>query len=56
MGGDLPETHWLGLLSGLAHPVIGIDHLVFVLGVGIWSALAGRRRSCSCWGPWRAAG
>jgi urease accessory protein len=43
MGGDLPETHWLGLLSGLAHPVIGIDHLVFVLGVGIWSALAGLR-------------
>jgi urease accessory protein len=42
-GGELPATPWQGLLSGLAHPVIGLDHLVFVVGVGIWSALAGLR-------------
>lgn len=43
MDGRLPSTAWEGLLSGLAHPVIGLDHLAFVLGVGIWSALAGMR-------------
>jgi urease accessory protein len=34
MGGALPATAWQGLLSGLGHPVIGLDHLAFVLGVG----------------------
>ncbi len=43
MDGRLPSTPWEGLLSGLAHPVIGLDHLAFILGVGIWSALAGLR-------------
>jgi urease accessory protein len=41
MDGQTPETLAQGWLSGLAHPVIGLDHLVFVLGVGLWSALAG---------------
>lgn len=43
MDGRLPSTLWEGLMSGLAHPVIGLDHLAFILGVGIWSALAGLR-------------
>ena len=43
MDGRLPSTAWEGLLSGLAHPVIGLDHLAFILGVGIWSALTGLR-------------
>jgi urease accessory protein len=43
MGERLPSTPWEGLLSGLAHPVIGLDHLAFILGVGIWSALSGLR-------------
>ena len=31
-----------GLLSGLGHPVIGVDHFAFVVAVGIAAALAGR--------------
>ena len=45
MGGRLPATPWEGLLSGFAHPVIGLDHLAFILGIGIWSALGGWRWS-----------
>ena len=42
MGGKLPQTFLQGLLSGLGHPVIGIDHLAAIVGVGILAALAGR--------------
>jgi urease accessory protein len=42
MGGGLPGTVWEGLLSGLGHPVIGIDHLAFVIGVGALAYLMGR--------------
>src|SRR5262245_5636424 len=42
MGGELPSTAWQGLLSGLAHPIIGIDHFAFTVGVGLMSQLAGR--------------
>jgi urease accessory protein len=42
MGGNMPETLMQGLLSGLGHPVIGIDHLAAIVGVGILAALAGR--------------
>jgi urease accessory protein len=35
MGGATPATFTQGLLSGLGHPVIGIDHLAFLLAVGI---------------------
>ena len=42
MGGQLPQTFGQGLLSGFGHPVIGIDHFVFVIAVGITAALAGR--------------
>ncbi len=42
MGGQLPQTFGQGLLSGLGHPVIGIDHLAFVVALGITAALAGR--------------
>ena len=34
MGGKLPATMAQGLLSGLGHPVIGLDHLAAVLAVG----------------------
>lgn len=43
MGGEAPRTLGEGLLSGLAHPVIGIDHLAFVVLVGLASAAAGQR-------------
>src|SRR5262245_28599554 len=42
MGGELPSTAWQGLLSGLGHPIIGIDHFAFTVGVGLMSQLAGR--------------
>jgi urease accessory protein len=42
MGGTLPQTFLQGLLSGFGHPVIGIDHLAAIVGVGILAALAGR--------------
>lgn len=35
MGGQPPETFFQGLLSGLAHPVIGLDHLLFLLMAGV---------------------
>jgi urease accessory protein len=42
MGRELPGTVWQGLLSGLGHPIIGIDHFAFIVGVGVTSYLAGR--------------
>jgi len=33
-----PATLLEGLLSGLGHPVIGIDHLIFILGAGVLAA------------------
>lgn len=42
MGGMTPANFYQGLLSGLGHPVIGIDHLAAVIGVGIIAALIAR--------------
>jgi urease accessory protein len=42
MGGEAPQTLVHGLISGLAHPVIGIDHLAFIVLVGLAAAAAGR--------------
>lgn len=38
MGGQVPETLMHGLLSGLGHPIIGLDHLVFIVAAGLLSA------------------
>ncbi len=35
MGGRTPANLWEGLLSGMGHPIIGIDHLAFVVAVGL---------------------
>ena len=35
MGGQMPSTFSQGLLSGLAHPVIGFDHLAALVAVGL---------------------
>lgn len=35
MGNATPSSLFEGLVSGLAHPVIGLDHLLFVLAVGV---------------------
>ena len=31
-----------GLVSGLSHPVLGLDHVVAMVAVGLWSAVLGR--------------
>lgn len=38
MGGAIPGSFMEGFLSGIAHPVIGFDHLAFVISVGVASA------------------
>jgi urease accessory protein len=38
MGGHMPVTFTQGLLSGLGHPVIGIDHFAAVVAVGCLAA------------------
>lgn len=38
MGGAVPATFMQGLLSGLGHPVIGLDHFAFVVALGLAAA------------------
>ena len=38
MGGRMPATFGEGILSGLGHPVIGIDHFAAVVAVGCLAA------------------
>jgi len=38
MGGQLPATFGDGLLSGLGHPIIGLDHFAAVVAVGCLAA------------------
>src|SRR6266705_841511 len=38
MGGGPPETFAQGLLSGLGHPVIGLDHAAFIVAAGFFLA------------------
>ena len=35
MDNSLPGTWWEGLLSGLGHPLIGLDHLAFLLAAAL---------------------
>lgn len=42
MDGQMPQTFLQGLLSGLGHPVIGFDHLAFIIAVGLAAGLVGR--------------
>jgi urease accessory protein len=39
IGGATPSSAWEGFLSGLAHPVLGVDHLAFLVAVGLIAAL-----------------
>jgi urease accessory protein len=41
MGGGLPSTFSQGFLSGLGHPVIGPDHLAFLIAVGVAVGVGG---------------
>lgn len=38
MGGAVPADFLDGVLSGLGHPILGIDHLAFVVAVGLAAA------------------
>lgn len=42
MDAGLPQTFAQGLVSGLAHPVIGLDHAAFIVGAGFFLALVER--------------
>jgi urease accessory protein len=41
MDGEMPSTFVQGLLSGLGHPVIGPDHLAFLVAVGVVVGVGG---------------
>lgn len=39
MGGMAPTTLWQGFASGVGHPVIGLDHLAFIVGMAMLALL-----------------
>jgi urease accessory protein len=39
MGGKMPTNFFQGLLSGVAHPVIGVDHLVMIVAIGLFAGI-----------------
>lgn len=41
MGGMMPTTFMQGLLSGIGHPILGPDHLAFIVGIGLLAGSAG---------------
>lgn len=41
-GGEAPKNVFQGLLSGVGHPVIGLDHFAFVIAVGLLAAVLRR--------------
>lgn len=38
LGGTTPQSALQGFISGLAHPIIGLDHFAFVVAVGLLAA------------------
>lgn len=44
-GGETPDSFLTAFLSGLGHPVIGLDHLAFVIAAGLLAAAMGRSLS-----------
>ena len=38
-GGETPQNFLQGFLSGIGHPVVGIDHLTFVIAIGLLALL-----------------
>lgn len=39
MGGKTPQNFIQGFISGMGHPIVGIDHLAFVIAVGFLAFL-----------------
>ena len=42
LGGRLPSNFFEGIMSGFGHPVIGFDHLAFIIASGLLAATIGR--------------
>ncbi|NJN75113.1 MAG: HupE/UreJ family protein [Synechococcaceae cyanobacterium RL_1_2] len=38
LGGKTPSNFYEGLMSGFGHPILGLDHLVFIVGCGLLGA------------------
>ena len=43
MGGKTPSNFFEGFLSGIGHPIVGLDHLAFIIAVGLLSLTCDRR-------------
>jgi urease accessory protein len=43
MGGVVPETLLHGLMSGVGHPIIGLDHFAFIVAAGVLAATINNR-------------
>ena len=41
--GHLPGSGGGGFLTGFLHPIVGIDHLIAMVAVGLWGAFLGER-------------
>ena len=39
MDGKMPSNFFEGFMSGLGHPIIGFDHLTFIVSVGLFAAI-----------------
>ncbi|MDS3859719.1 HupE/UreJ family protein [Thermosynechococcaceae cyanobacterium BACA0444] len=39
MGGRMPSTFFEGFISGIAHPLIGLDHFAFIVAIGLLGAI-----------------
>ena len=38
-GNETPRNFFEGFLSGMAHPIIGLDHFAFVVAIGLFAAI-----------------
>ncbi len=56
MGGEAPAHAWQGVLSGIAHPVIGLDHLAFLVAAGLLAATMRQRAAVGVLLAFLAAG
>lgn len=43
MDGEVVTTVWEGIASGVAHPVIGLDHLAFLVAAGLLASVTSPR-------------
>ncbi|MFM2431948.1 MAG: hypothetical protein RLZZ511_3161 [Cyanobacteriota bacterium] len=42
LGGRVPMNAFEGFMSGVAHPVIGLDHLAMVVAIGLFAGVRGQ--------------